>query len=409
MSRRVVIALLLCACAAAPKGQSAEPNAAAKVAQTPPRDFRALLARDVAALPVQPFESKQAALRGAIEAKSPPEVSFKDGYVQVAAPIGADTAVVCMVYDGDLRPGVALSTLFSKVFESGARELERVGIDSVEAFAGAAAIYATALYRSSKGDNAAGTLKVFLHAGFERGVMCLHDEVGYRRAFARVSRGFVERLEYEKKIGATRLLEVVKLSLGQQTVGVFQTLVAVAKGGETVAVSSTSRFLPISPTELATSDSIAIEGLDREHRIEHASYGAHEGADESLSLELSRGERGRYQYKGTQHGEPLAGDFTTKDKKGLLAGVGRDERIAEAFRAKRGLVLDIEEYSPVSDPTKTELLRASVDVAKRRLSIQVADVAIDERVDEQGFASDGEIQIGKQTLRLERLLRNGSL
>ncbi|MFZ5896070.1 MAG: hypothetical protein ACOY0T_33750 [Myxococcota bacterium] len=403
----------VCGCGAAQQGNNAESAASSggdESGTKPKLDFAAMLEREVEALKPASFATKDGSVTGTIEAKSAPKVTHHEGFTEVAAPIGSEVAVSCMVYDNDLRPGASLSAVLASVGQDGKAKVERVAIDAVDAFADAGALYATLLYKSQQnGKDLVGTVKLFFHGSFEHGVMCLHDEVGYRKSFARITRGVVESLKYPIRLGKTRMVEVAKVSLGEQPVGYVQQVVAEASNGVILSVSSLARFLPVAPAEIATSDSVTILGLDADRNIVTGDFTVYEGATEALAIELERKDKGRYHYKGTAHQKPIEGDFTSKDKKGLLAPVARDKQIAELARAKKSKTLKFEEYSPDSDPSKPEAVSAALDGATRRVKVTFGEIVLDEQLAEDGFPQKGEVHIGKHTLVLDRLVRTGSL
>jgi hypothetical protein len=52
---------------------------------------------------------------------------------------------------------------------------------------------------------------------------------------------------------------------------------------------------------------------------------------------------------------------------------------------------------------------ASVDGAKGTLQLKLGEIVLNEALADDGFAQKGEIQLGKITLTLQRLVRTGSL
>jgi hypothetical protein len=406
-------AFLLAACGGAKPGDAAAPSAeGTEAAPSEPaaRDFGSMLEREVEPLTPAAFASKDGSIKGTMETKQPLRVEPREGFTEVTAPIGSAVPMSCMVYDSDLHVGAALSNVLNHLASQNKARIAQVSVDNVEAFADAAAVYATVLYKTDqKGKEAAGTVKLFFHGSFEHGTMCLHDEVGFRKTFARVTRGFVESLKYPVQLGTTKMVEVVKVLLGDKPVGYSQSLVVEAKNGVTLSVSSSARVLQVAPTEFSTSDSTTILGLDADRRILSGNYTALEGNSETLALTLERGEKGKYHYKGTVRQKPIDGTFTSKDKKGLLSPLAHELEAAEVARAKKSKQFKYEDYSPESDPTKTEPVTASVDGAKGSLQLKLGEIVVNESLADDGFAQKGEIQLGKITLTLQRLVRTGSL
>ncbi len=408
-------ACLLTACGRAGSPGAAEsptptPAAATPAAKKGPVDFAALEAREADAQKPLPFASKDGSLHGTIEGNAPPKVSYHEGFMEVAASIGSETPVDCMVYDQDIRVGASLSSVLASITQQGKATLVKIGVDSVEAMGDAGGVYATGIYQTvQNGQQAVGSLKIFLHGSLEHGVMCLHDEVGYRKTFARVTRGLVESLKFPSQFNKPRLVEIVRFKIGEQPVGYSQSTVVDMPNGVRLSISASSRLLPVAAAEVSTSDSLSILGLDAEHRIVTGKYSEHEGATESLVLDLTRADKNRYHYEGKAHQKPLTGEFTTKDKKGLLASIARDLQIAELARDKKSKVLKLEEYSPDSDPTRTETVSANVNGAARRVKLTWGGVTVEEQLGDDGFAVSGQAQLGKITLSLDRLVRNGQL
>lgn len=387
----------------------AETAPAAAASQQGKVDFAALEAREAKPLEARPFASKDGSLQGKLESSGQLKVEHHDIFTQVTAPIGSEAPVVCMIYDQDLKVGFALTKALASVTSAGKAKFAKVGLEGLEAMAGAAGVYATGIYQIEQGEQKGiGSLKLFFHAGLEHGVMCLHDELGYKKSFASLTRNLVESLSFKRTFENPRVIEVSRVKLGEQLVGFSQSLLVDMPNGVPVSISTSSRLMPVAPGEVATGDSIVILGLDGERRILTGKYEEYDGAEESLAINIRRAEAGRYSYEGTSHHKPIKGDFKVREKKGLLSGVARDAMVAELVRAKKKQSLKFEDYTPSSDPTRVEQTTVTVDGAARKLTMQWESVSLDASLDEQGYVDTGTAHVGKINLSIERLFRKGA-
>lgn len=381
----------------------AEPSQQGKV------DFAALEAREAKPLEPRAFASKDGSLQGKLGSSGPLKVEHYENFTQVSAPIGSEAPVVCMIYDQDLKVGFALTKALASVTSEGKAKFAKVGLEGLEAMAGAAGVYATGIYQIAQGDQKGiGSLKLFFHAGLEHGVMCLHDELGYKKSFAGLTRNLVESLNFKRTFENPRVVEVARVKLGEQLVGFSQSLLVDMPNGVPVSISTSSRLMPVAPGEIATGDSITILGLDAERRILTGKYEEYDGAEDSLAINIRRGEGGRYSYEGTSHHKPIQGEFKVRDKKGLLSGVARDVAIAELVRAKKKQTLKFEDYNPSSDPTRVEQITVAVDGPARKLTTRWESISLDLSLDEQGYGENGTAHVGKINLGMERLFRKGT-
>lgn len=376
-----------------------------------PVDFNALLAREVVPNRPQPFTSLDGTLKGAIEGKQAPTVAYEKNFMTITSPIGSEASLICHIYEQDIHPGAGLSNILKTVTQTGKIAIVKIAVNDVDVIANAGAIYVTVVYQTDQnGQKAVGTLKLFLHGGITRGVVCLHDEVGYAKTFSRITRGLVESLTYPSRLAKPRLVEVVRAKLGEQVIGFAQSQVIDSPKGVRLTISSSARVMPVAPAEVSTSDSVAIEAMDpSNHKILNGQYDEYESGAESLSLKLESVGKNGYHYKGTTHNKPIEGDFKTKDKAGLFSGLVHDEAVAKLVRDKKKSSLKFEEYDPDSDPTQTEQVVATVDGPARRATLKWERLTLDKQLDENGYALGAQGQIGKVTLSMERLLRSGGL
>lgn len=412
---RAVVLLGTCgltACgASAAKTPAQAPASAASTAPTPAAkvDFAALEAREVNGLGAQLFASKDGALQGKLESSGKLKVEHHQLFTQLTAPIGTEAPVVCMIYDQDLKVGFALTKALASVTNGGRAKFVKVGLEGLEAVAGAAGVYATGVYQIAQGEQKGiGSLKLFFHAGLEHGVMCLHDELGYKKSFASLTRNLVESLSFKGTFDKPRVAEVVRMKLGDQLVGFSQSLLVDMPNGVPVSISTSSRLMPVAPGEIATSDSITILGLDASRHVLTGKYEEYDGAEPTLALNIRRGDKGQYSYEGTSHQKPIQGTFKVHDKSGLLAGVARDVAVAEVVRKKKKQTLKFEDYDPSSDPSRVEQITVAVDGPARKLKTDWESISFELNLDEEGFGQNGTARVGKIELAMERLFRTGA-
>jgi hypothetical protein len=183
----LAIAPLLAGCVAhAPSAKSAIARRDAPAAQRAELDRRELppLERHMLALPE---------FTAASESAEPPQSAEGDTGPAVVIPIGAETTIRCFFP----KPAPVAEVLERTIHSASAGvRVRSVETTNVAPIGNDPAVLVDLQYDTTRGDTSEpGELKVLLFSHPERPVLCMHDAIGYRATFERISRGFAASLE----------------------------------------------------------------------------------------------------------------------------------------------------------------------------------------------------------------------
>jgi hypothetical protein len=396
------LALLLTAAAPSdgPAGAAATPSGRGVVA------IETALARELPPLPVQPFRTP-AGFRGSVEAASAPEVKAAEGADELTVALGTDQALACTVFARRVDAGATIWRLAESVRKT--LKLVLVRATQVRAVAGSALVLAELGYQADgERGPTAGQLKIAVFAHDAHSFLCLHDEPGYAKAFARIVEGLASSLQggEDARAGA-RFAEIAVMRVGPLVTGYTEHVVWDREGGGRVAATYGAQLLPRGPADLVAIDSRAEEESDGKDLLARASYAHVTNGEPDARIELSRAKDGTtYRYEGDKDGKPLRGSFRTKA--GLSTDLWFARRLAASAPPPRG-DLRHEAYSYEANPVAALPAVCRKDPSgPRRASMEIGPIRLTGDLDAHGLFATGEVPVGPTKLLIERAWSRGA-
>jgi hypothetical protein len=254
----------------------------------------------------------------------------------------------------------------------------------------------------------AGQLKIAVYAHDAHSFLCLHDEAGYAKSFARIVKGLASSLQGgEDGRAAARFAEIAVMRIGPMVTGYTEHVIWDRKGGGRVAATYGAQLLPRGPADLVAIDSYSEEEMDGKDLLAAASYAHVTNGEADARIQLTRAKDGKtYRYEGEKDGKPLKGSFRTKA--GLSTDLWFARRFAESAPPQKG-DLRHEAYSYEANPVAALPAICRKDPSgPRRASIEIGPVRVTGDLDAHGLFATGEVPIGPTKLLIERAWSRGA-
>jgi hypothetical protein len=395
-------------CGGAPKPASPSPNGneASSAPKADPKsdlDLDAAMAREAKDLTERAVEGPEHAWSAKVPGAAAPKVSVVDDVHLVEIPIGSDAMVRCQVHP---EPIDTAGTLYGVLKESAARvEYRQVTPAGVKLVAGWPAAFLDALYvADAPGGKAAGGLKLAIQTRGGRSLFCLHDEVGFKDTFQRVSTAFFESFQEPGKTQENATFtEVSIVKLDDTVVGYNVTVILPGeKPGERMRRDSSSNFVPTSPKDVMFEDTFNITHYNAKGQIADDTFIEASQGELTMQLKLSRGDDGKYSYDGKINGKPVQGKLATP--KGLTTTEQTAATLRKKLKAGGAFSETVDEYHPSIDPTAVVAVTYAhaKDAPPRQVTSKLGERVVTGEVDDDGIMKNGWFGLGKRKITIER-------
>lgn len=344
-----------------------------------------------------------------VSSSAQPQLDQGNGFTMVEIPIGSDEPVRCQVFASDIDAGGALAHVLADA--SRKVTLKKVLPWSVQVVGDTPAAFIDALYsaKTPKGD-ALGQLKVAVHPASGHPILCIHDEVGYRKTFERVTTELCESFRLASGRPAEHaFVEVQSARIGTLPVG-FEKRVLTRTGNESELTTVTTMMLPAPNGSLRLVDDYRVEQIDSENLISRGAWVQAVMGEVTVHIELERAKPGLYKYQGELKGKPVSGELQMKTK-GLPSSLASAQRLAQQSRNADGFSYTEPRYWANVDPGKTFDVRyfRSKGEAPQKVHIISENTEIVGELDEQGLLERAEMPVGASKVTFRRDFVHGKI
>jgi len=402
----VLVGAALCACGGAQQGKAGDPAAGPSAGEERGGiDVEALMARESQGLSPRKLAAQN--VRAEVMSAADPKVVVEEGMPKVVIPIGGEAAVECYLYDRDPLPG----STFVNIVENMKKEFEvrQVTTSPMEVVKEAPVTPLAIVYAAKTQEGMAlGQLKLAFHFRLGSSSLCMHDELGYQKTFAQVTRSFFETFDRGNPGLDTKYVEIHAGEINDQPAGHDRNLVYTDQGTEKL-LSMSLLMIQTGPIEIIAQDSSSVITLDKQDRIEKGRWLESQNGGLSLDVELERIKGNRYSYKGTRRGSEVKGELTTKDPLGLPSSLWTQKELKNRLAKSGPFTLSFETYRPDDDPAKVstlEIVRRDED-PPRAVRVKIKDAEAISTVDEQGRDQRFELVLDGAKMVLERAYQRG--
>jgi hypothetical protein len=404
-----IVAVALAAALAAAGGDppAAAPAPAAQPSPEAAEAIRKAMERELAALPPRPFRTP-GGIEGAVEAAAPPEVKVQEEVEEITIPLGTEQPVTCSAVAKRLDAAAAIW----RMAESAKENVKLVLAQPTEVVAveGSPLVLAAVVYQapSEKGPMV-GLLKLGVYVHDAHSLLCVHDEPGYSKSFARVVKGLAASLKgggEDPRAGA-RFVQLSVMRIGALAIGYAEQVVWDRKGGGRLTSQYGAQLLPRGPANLVAVDSYSGEEVDAKDLLEKGTYAHVTNGEVDARMELTRRKDGKtFAYDGEKDGKPLAGKFKTSA--GLSTDLWFARRFARSAPPPKGAVRH-EAYSYEANPVAALPIVYRLDAAgPRRARMEIGPIQLSGDLDDHGLFRSAEMPVGPTKLVVERLSSRGA-
>jgi hypothetical protein len=412
-SRRVVLtslAALLVACAGS-NGQVKSSNTSrdARKAKASVADKASAEAekREINELEKQPMAFD--VLTGEVEASDTVQLENFEDSLHVTIPIGTGSPVDCLVYKDDVNAAATLQVLsgdLAKVADiRGYKTIEvsRVG-EHVAVFVDIQYVL------KEDAEKHVSTMKTMFFEHPVTPMLCMHNEAGYVKSFARIATGFASSLKVDDvEEDAPKLVEIYVDKINGQPAGFSRREIQLGEKGNLISSVQSAMFIPGPEQKVEMQDTTQIEIWDSKGRLLEAAYAEAREGDLKLGVIVKKAGPQAYKYEGTKDDRDFSGKFKTKDKRGLASGKMLSTAIAGELLAGKSAEARFEEYRPaVNVEAPVEVVYTPESTEQRRLKIKVGETAIAATADEKGLVEKIDVPVGSVTATRERIFVRGS-
>lgn len=378
-------------------------------AQPAPVDVKALLARESTTLSTRSIADKQGAWSADVPSDAAPTSEEANGIVMVNVPVGAEEQVRCQAFSQELGAGAVFHSVLANApagFEFGA--VQPAGVKVIR---NAPASYLDAQYTgdSPKG-RVFGLLKMAFYAREGGSLLCVHDEVGYRKTFTSVADGFFESFKRQATSDQQpQWLEVSKTRMETTDLAVSVTKIfAGARPGEHRYESMSASFMPTSPKDLVLEDTVTKMELDARGKLQEGVWTVVEGGELALQMTLSAA-KNKLTYEGTVSGKPVKGELNPKNA--LTSPLEAAALLKKQLSTGKAFKQVLYEYHPSIDPTAlvpvTYAHEAGAD--PHLVQMTLGEMQMQMKVDAAGMPETATIPMAGRTMQFTREYVTGSL
>ncbi|MEM8815455.1 MAG: hypothetical protein AAGE85_06490 [Pseudomonadota bacterium] len=237
---------------------------------------------------------------------------------------------------------------------------------------------------------------------------CTHNGVGYRETLGKAFRAFVTSLDYPRTMPDPYYREVVRMSLGEQPIGLAWFSYTLDADGDTEIRYSDAQIVPVDAATVQSGDSSAVSFSYPDGTLINQVSAAVENGELVTRLALSRGAENEWIVSGTFQGKAL--EVTLDGAVAPLSNLGQ-QFSAQDLLAGDADRMTFDVWLPEADPSSflAAVIERANDDSLHNVRLQLGPIAMDMEVDETGSAKSGSMQAGAATVTMDRIYVDGEV
>lgn len=413
MNRRLrfasILTLTLTACGGSkPASDPSSPSSGATAEAAPAEknaDLKAQAAREAQGLTLKEVKGDGFSFVALSSDKS--TVKKIDGGIEVEIPIGSSEAVDCTLLDEAPDAGAAVATLLKSIAEQGNLQIEKLGTTGLTVVGESPVMGYEAVYTIPQpgGKKGIGLFKMITQTRIDRTLVCTHDEIGYSQSFRQVAEKLFETFVGKEPAPSPSQVYIYENKLDGVTIGFLRLAVLPAKENQKLLMSSTLVAVPQSPTSISFNDIASAALVDNKGRIVSGNWASSAGPGEvQYQIKLERDKGNSFKYEGEAKGNPVKGEFRTKDANGLGCEISSAAKLG-ALAAKAGS-FEQEEYAPSTNLTGATRIQYKHDKAAEANLINISGGGdFSGKIDASGWFEQLTIPAGEHKITAQRVFQ----
>jgi len=241
-------------------------------------------------------------------------------------------------------------------------------------------------------------------------VICAHSLPGYRQTFADGFAEVVRRLDSGSEAADPYYEEIYVFELNGLKAAFASMTMSRDEEGDTRIDTTEAMLIPISSTELATSDSTTVSWSTPDGYLINAMDSSVENGELTMDLSLQLDDEGAWVVDGSFSGKPISEQLGTEGDP--VSALGEMLAVRHLLQEPDATSIDLVSWIPDADPaafTHVTVARDPDSDALGAASITMGPLKINGEFDDTGSMRHGTMNVGGVALVMERVFTAGAL
>ncbi len=331
---------------------SCSPGSSAKKAEPQKPDFKAMEKRELKTMAKRESTSMDGYLTISAEWTNEPEISYFEtgSFYYLPLQIGTEAPLECYIYKERLDMASSLlnfHNLMIKQFNITQREITLLNTAAMDDIP---FMRVDLAYINEQKHY--GNLKTIVANKFSNGVVCVHNEIGYKQTFHRIVSQLVKSLKVKDNsyLKDYQLRSISSVEINAQKTGIVEAYVVPLETNQLYYVEYSSILIPRTKSDIVTLDKFVGEISNENGTLTSGDYVTLKNGEPDMQIRLERQKNGRFGVNGT---------FLNKDiKMNLNSQLGlmprytvSQEVLDHYFSKKKRSPRNFYIYSPQVNPT----------------------------------------------------------
>lgn len=277
------------------------PGNAAKKAEPKKPDFKAMEKRELKTMAKRELTSKDGYLTVTTEWIKEPDISYFEtgSFYYIPLKIGTVAPLECYIYKERLDMASSLLNFHDvmieqfKISQREITELNTAAIDEIPF------MRVDLAYINEQKHY--GNLKTIVGNKFSNGIVCVHNEIGYKKTFHRIVSQLVKSLKVKDnsylKDYQSRSISTVEIN--SQKAGIVESYVVSLNTNQLYYVEYSSILIPRTKSDIVTLDKFVGEISNEQGTLTSGDYVTLKNGELDMEIRLERQKNGRFGIKGT--------------------------------------------------------------------------------------------------------------
>ncbi len=303
---------------------------------------------------------------------------------------------------------------FSNIIEPSQGKIEYRGVENIDAGVAGATPFLSAswVYRVNDGKGARlGALRQYAASQSGHNVYCALNDLGYTKTFDKIAQSLIQSLRTHSDEEAPYYSEVSVASMSDRRIGYDSLELRRDKDGDTKAVETNVLLIALTPDTMRAQDAINVDWIRPDGTLINSKHVIGSNGEVEMDLALKRGEgeswlvEGRFKGKDVKETIPGGSPSTWLSQTNMVrALLAKAEPVGAEASATSWLASDPGQFTK---ETVKVMAAVSADTFSVRQSAgsEVVDLVVDRAT---GQARQGTMQLGPETLKVDRIFVQGS-
>jgi hypothetical protein len=234
---------------------------------------------------------------------------------------------------------------------------------------------------------------------------CGHNDPGYRQTFAAAFERFVRSARISREGPTHYYEEVLVQRIGDQSVGVAQSVFFLDEEGDSQIRTFESALIPVDGQTLNITDTWRSTFSRPDGTLINQNVASSENGELTMQLSLAPTAEGAWRVSGTYHGKEIARELDGSAQP--VSEIGQMMAVQELFASKDRSNVDMPIWIPAADPTRFLTAGVALDDDGGG-NLTLGPMTIAAQFDRTGSMRSGRIQAGVASIEVDRVWVDGT-